>query len=126
MYGFISVGGVLQAIPAEPGHTLVSCGGFIFAAHKPRTSDEHDAVRRALRDRLPAPPRPEIRRLTDADAVALMSAKIAERTRACGAVERADFLQAGIPDHLITANLDAAFARARRLEPKLDAMAATP
>jgi hypothetical protein len=121
MFGFVKDGNFIHAIPARAGAAFVSCGGILYPAREPSSADEVEAVRCLRRQDIS--PRAAIRRLTDTDAVALMAAKIVERTRACGAVERTDFQQAAIPEHMIEANRDAAFARARRLEPLLDGMA---
>lgn len=123
MYGFVTVSGHLFAVPAEQGCAKVAFGGILYDARQPITADERHAARALEADLRRAAQRPAIRELTGRDAVALMAAKIVERSRAAGEVAREDFRQAGIPDHLIEANRDAAFARARRIEPNLDAMA---
>lgn len=70
--------------------------------------------------------RSEIAALSDFDIRKIMARVLVARAAATGSVERADFLRAGIPDHRIDKNRDAAFVLARRLDPKLDAMGATP
>jgi hypothetical protein len=66
--------------------------------------------------------RAQIAALSDLDIRKIMASVLVIRAAASGSVERADFLRAGIPDHRIDKNRDAAFRLARKLEPKLDAM----
>lgn len=78
--------------------------------------------RRAADDRL----RAEIRALSNQDIQKIMARKIVEAATNRASVMRADFIQAGIPDHRIDKNRDAAFRLARTIEPKLDAIGAMP
>lgn len=124
MYGFVTISGRIFALPAEPGQSTISCGGVLYDARRPITADERIAVRALKADLKRAAQRPSIRQLSPLDAVALMAGKIVERARAAGEVAMEDFRQAGVPENMIEANRDAAFARARRIEPNLDAMVA--
>jgi hypothetical protein len=118
-YGFVTINGIVHAVlPTGTADEFVSVSGILYRTREPQTPDERDAVRAITRQ-----PRKEIRRLSDSDVADLMADKIVARARDQGTVERQDFHQAGIPDDRIDANRDAAFARARRREPKLDAMA---
>lgn len=62
--------------------------------------------------------------LSDLDIAKIMARVIVEATVARGAVCLDDFKQAGIPEHRIAKNRDAAFRLARKREPKLDAIGA--
>src|SRR4051812_24635893 len=66
--------------------------------------------------------RAEIAALSNLDIQKIMARKMIEAAAARGSIVRADFHQAGIPDHRIDQNRDAAFRLARKQEPKLDAM----
>lgn len=97
-------------------------GGILYPV---RTATAAEEVAALLAPATPAP-RAAIGKLTGADIVALMAHKIVESARARGEVDLRDIRQAGIPENKIEQHRDAAMARARRLEPKLDAMVAQP
>src|SRR4051794_7618231 len=74
--------------------------------------------------------REKIAALSDQDIVTIMARVITTRAAATaaagGQVARIDFHQAGIPDHRIDKNFDAAMRLARRQDPKLDGMVKQP
>jgi hypothetical protein len=78
------------------------------------------------RQELATKERARIARLSDRDIQKIAARKIVEAARRSGSVTRRDLHQGGIPDHRIDSNLAQAFALARRMEPMLDAMGATP
>jgi hypothetical protein len=94
--------------------------GFVSQEQLNRTK-AFVAARRAERN---ARERSEIAALSNLDIQKIMARKIVEAAAARGSVSRYDFVQAGIPEHRIDKNRDAAFRLARRQEPKLDAMGA--
>lgn len=117
--------------PPPPAYGFVTVSGILYAVRQARTAEEIEAVQRAEREderarRRQRDNRGEIRKLTDSDIAQLMAGKIVEAARARAEVDVRDMLQAGIPEARIEANRDAAFARARRIEPRLDAMMVAP
>lgn len=83
-----------------------------------------DAFLRQANREARARERATIAALSNQDIQKIMARVLVQRTTACGSVTRQDFHQAGVPDHRIDKNRAAAFALARRREPKLDAMGA--
>ena len=81
---------------------------------------------RADRKAAAARERDKIAALSNQDIQKIMARVIRTRAADCGSVTRQDFLQAGIPEHRIDKNRDAAFRLARQQEPKLDAMGSAP
>lgn len=90
----------------------------------PQQRKKMDDFLAQTRRELQAQERDRIARLSDKDIQKIAARKIVEAVRRGGTVSRIDLIQGGIPEHRIDANRDAAFALARRIEPKLDAMGA--
>lgn len=83
-----------------------------------------DAYYRLLARKRRAKERAEIAALSNQDIQKIMARQIVDGATKRGSVSRLDFLQAGVPEHRIDSNRDAAFRLARLAEPKLDAMGA--
>lgn len=92
--------------------------GYVSPEQLKRTDRELAAMRRERR----AQERARIAALSNQDIQKIMARVIVARAAASGIVLRLDFHQAGIPEHRIDNNRDAATRLARREEPRLDAM----
>jgi hypothetical protein len=124
MFSFVIFGGIVRALEIPKGQSGISCGGVHYSAREPRNADERHAVKVVQLAKKKASRRANNGKRTDSDTVSLMAGKIIQRAQDCGTVAREDFRQAGIPEDMIDLHRDAAFAMARRREPKLDAMGA--
>lgn len=82
------------------------------------------AVTTALKREAKDKERARIALLSEKDAVLIMGRVIAEAAAKRANVTRLDFRQAGIPEDRIDPLFDRAMARARRLDPLVDAMGA--
>lgn len=96
--------------------------GYVSREQLKRTDAIVRSMRRAQRQR----ERARIAALSNKDIALIMARTIVERVRAAASVEIADFLRAGIPQHRIENNRDAAMRQARKLDPSLDANLAMP
>lgn len=97
-------------------------GGAVGPNHKRKM----DALLAVLRAEARLKRRAEIAALSNRDMRVLMAEVIVAAIESRGAVTLTDFDQAGLPRHRIEANKAPAMALARRMQPRLDAMLATP
>lgn len=121
-YAFVDMDGHLFALKARRGSKIgIGCGGILYPVRVPRSAAEKAAV---LRLEAVLPDRVQPKAAAPADPVIIMANKIVEVVAAGRAVERPDFHQAGIADHLIATNFDKAMAKARSIEPRIDQITA--
>ncbi|MBV9549822.1 MAG: hypothetical protein JO256_09145 [Alphaproteobacteria bacterium] len=100
--------------------------GFVSQEQLKRDAAMIAAMRRERRKRDIARERERIAALSNPDIVKIMARAIVEAVRAGRAVEKSDMTRAGVPEHRIAPNRDAAMRAARRIEPRLDHMARQP
>lgn len=92
--------------------------GFVSPEQLKRSAAVLKKYRRQRQDQQ----RAEIAALSNKDIQTIMARAAIAAMTARGSVSREDFHQAGIPNHRIDQNFDAAMRQARLQEPKLDAM----
>jgi hypothetical protein len=124
-WAFLTIDGVVAAVAVPAGQATIMLCGKVHPARQPETDDEIEAVWAAKRNRcLMLEGQNGAAALTADDFIGAMAGTIVAAARDRGAVSRDDFHRAGIPDSRIDSNLDAAYAAARQMEPRIDAILA--